>query len=299
MDFPYPAKEIAPCGYHVVVPGRKCDTSLKRVENKNPIFIRFVPKNYLSNDEYLADFGFEFGKGGKAFGWTKDISTRIKQRFGPSKPEIETLIEFPPAPTSDFCNNSAPENLCEPAVWSAKVGKGLFNVRLYIGDPKESFKSDLLVNKKVFTKSLIVEKNKMEIIENVIEDNNGYISISALCTENCEKSVNKLSAIKISPFLYDDDGKNKMEGKEIQSNCGKAFTGGRCNTGPNVLHCIFNDPTVEAAAYCSEDKILKAIPSSYSCKEQIGHYKCVNKMYISEDECKQFCPGKCQAERCV
>lgn len=299
MDFPYPSIDrIAPCGYHVS--GRKCDSSLKRIVNKNPIFIRFVPKGYLSNDDFLSDFGYEFGKGGKPYGWNRDISHRIKQRRNPSKPEIETLVEYPPDPTSIYCNNSAPENLCEPVFWSAKVGKGLFIVRLYIGDPMEVVKSDIQVNKKIFTKGLLVEKNHLEIVEKIVESNNGYISVTANCTENCENSVNKISAIKISPFVYDDEDDNPQGNKkEKPTACGKAFKGGRCDTGPNVLHCIFNDPTVSAALFCTEDKILKAIPNNYSCKDQIGHYKCVNKLYINEDECRQYCPSKCHGERCA
>lgn len=299
MDFPYPSPErIAPCGYHVS--NRKCDSSLKRIINKTPVFIRFVPKRYLSNDEFLSDFGYEFGKGGKPYGWNRDISNRIKQRMNPSKTELETLVEFPPDPTSIYCNNTAPENLCEPVFWTAKVGKGLFIVRLYIGDPKESIKSDISINKKIFTKGLIVEKNKLEIVEKIVESVNGYLNVSANCTENCENSVNKLNAIKISPYLYDDElNKPQDVNKEKLLSCGKSYKGGRCDTGPNVLHCIFNDPTVLSASFCSEDKILKAIPTNYTCKDQVGHYKCVNKIYINEEECKQYCPGPCHGERCV
>lgn len=298
MDFPYPSPDrIAPCGYHIK--GRKCDTSLKKIISRTPVFIRFAPKGYLTTEDTLLDMGYEFGKEGKAYGWNKDISHRIKQRRHPSKVEIETLVEFSPDPTSIYCNNSAPENLCEPVIWSVKVGKGLFVVRLYLGDPKESFKSDLQINKKIFTKGLIVEKNHLEIVENIVESNNGYLTIAAVCTENCENSLNKLSAIKISPFLYDNElNKPSEQTREKSTICGKAFKGGRCDTGPNVLHCIFNDPTVHSASFCSEDKILKAIPNNYSCKDQIGHYKCVNKIYINEDECKEYCPDKCHGERC-
>lgn len=300
MDFPYPYNEkIAPCGYHIK--NRKCDNSLKKITNKSPAFIRFVPTGYLTTDDFLPDFGFEFGKGGKPFGWNRSINDRLKQRFNPSKQELETLIMFPPDSKSIYCNNPAPDNLCEPVSWSAKVGKGLFIVRLYIGDPKESFISDLEVNKKIFTKSMVIEKNKMEIVEKIVESINGFITISASCTENCDNSVNRISAIKITPFIYDDDlDVNPLKGpKETPTNCGKAFTGGRCISGPDVLHCIFNDPTIEAASFCTEDNILKAIPNNYACKDQIGHYKCVKKLYINEDECKLYCPTKCLAERCA
>lgn len=295
----YPdVNHIAPCGTYLK--NRKCDDSLnKKVKNK--VYIRFTPKDYKTNDDFIVDYGQEYGSDKKPYGWNKDISSNIKQRRNASKIVLETLVEFNPDPYSKHCLNPSPEKNCEPVKWYAKVGSGLFIVKLFIGDPNIGFKSDLKVNNKSFTKNKFIEKNKLEIVEEVVESIDDFIEVYADCQEDCEYSMNRLSAIEIIPYSFYKDSiseENVADNNEISLPCGIAYKGGRCDTGPNVLHCVYNDATVAGASFCNGEKILKSISSSYMCKEQIGHYKCVNKVYSNNEECNRFCPTKCKEEKC-
>lgn len=269
--------------------------------NKKSIKFRFVPILYVTNDDYYPDFGYEYGYENKPYGWNKNVTDHIKQRPKPSKQELETLVEFSPDPRSRSCLSPSSEYLCEPIIWSVKIGEGLFKVKLFLGDPQSEFLSDLTVNNKIFTNGLSVSKNTMEIVEQIVESNKGFISIRASCKENCDDSMNRLNAVEITPYqiVDDSDGDNSEKSNEEASTCGQAFTKGRCEAGPDVLHCLFNDPGVHAASFCNVDKVLKAIPSNYVCKDQVGLFKCVKLSYNNQDECRTYCPVQCNSEVCV
>ncbi len=297
FDIPYPNKErISPCGTYIK--GRKClDTELNN-DNKS-IFIRFITKDYnIIENSFTADYGEEYGKNGKQWGWNRNVSKLIKQKSNIllSSPELETYIEFPPSESSILCNNPSNSLICEPINWFIKVGKGVFVVKLFIGDPQNEFKSNFIVNNKLFSNGELFEKNKLYTIEKHVEDINEFITITSQCSTDCDYNYGRLNAIKIT--TYEVFNKELKDSKDDATPCGNGFKGGKCLFGPDVLHCIFNDPTVVSASYCHGDKVLKAIPNDYMCKDQIGHFKCVRKSYINEDECRLYCPSKCENEKC-
>jgi len=226
------------------------------------------------------------------------MSSRLRLRNNPSKPELETLIEFPPSPLSKYCNKPNPETLCEGVTWKVKAGHGRFIVIIYVGDPNSVSKIDLKVNDKYIAKNKIVDKNSLEVFQDIIEANNKYISITSECSENCNKAVSKMNAVEIFPYEAHLNKSDDLT-KEIELNCGSTFKGGRCDTGPNVVHCLFDDPGKTTAKYCNGSQSLISIPNSYKCKEQVGKYKCVFKNYVSEGECKKFCPQDCNGTKCL
>ena len=59
------------------------------------------------------------------------------------------------------------------------------------------------------------------------------------------------------------------------------LTGGQCDTGPNVFHCVFNGPAVKAAAFCNGESSLVSIKPGDKCPEQIGKLKCVKVFFYS------------------
>jgi hypothetical protein len=273
VSMAYPNKnKIHPCGEHLKE--RDCNGSRKRIKNKKPIKIRFVPKSYQNPGKYLPDTGQVYGEDGKQYGWSKDMTSRIRLRSNPSKPELETLVEFPPSPLSKFCNKPNPETLCEGVSWTAKVGSGRFFVRIFVGDPNSVSRIDLKVNDKFMARNKIIEKNTLEIIEDVIEANKQFITITSECSGDCKLAVSKINAIEIFPYdAYLP--KDQEITKEIALNCGNAFKGGRCDTGPNVIHCLLDDAGSSSAKFCNGAQSLIGIPSSYKCKDQVGKFKCV------------------------
>jgi hypothetical protein len=301
ISLPYPNKEkIAACGEKIN--NRNCDGSVRK-EKSNPILIRFVPFDYQSeitveNKGFLYDTGNIFGLNGKPYGWSVDMNNKLFKRINFSKPYLETLAEFPPPSNSKSCTKSRPENLCEPVVWKVKAGKGKFLVKFFVGDPKEDFTINLKANDKYIFKNKMISKNKEEVMEEVIETKNEIIELSSDCEEECDYSKTKINAIQISPIDFEEDH-NETEKIEKASNCGNSFTGGRCNTGPNVIHCLFDSIFISSANFCSVNNALVNIPQNYKCKEHIGQYKCVQKEYSDPTECKMFCPKDCQESKCI
>ena len=274
----YPNKEkIHPCGEQLKE--RDCVGSRNLIKNRKPIKIRFVPKNYQTPGEYLPDIGQLYGQDGKQYGWSKDMSSRIRLRNNPSKPELETLVEFPPSPLSKYCNKPNPETLCEGVSWKVKAGYGKFFVRIFVGDPNSVSRIDLKVNDKYMAKNKIIEKNTLEILEDIIQANKKFITISSECSGDCKIAVSKINAIEIFPY-EDYAPKDDDTTKEIELKCGNIFKGGRCDVGPNVLHCLFDDAGKNTAKFCNGSQSLIGIPSGYKCADQIGKYKCVNVIFI-------------------
>ena len=270
----YPNKEkIHPCGQHLK--DRDCKGSRIILKNQKPVKIRFVPKNYQNPGEYLPDIGQLYGEDGKQYGWSKDMSSRIRLRNNPSKPELETLVEFPPSPLSIFCNKPNPETLCEGVSWKIKAGYGRFIVRIYAGDPNSISTIDLKVNDKYMALNRVIEKNSLEIFEDIIEANKQFITVTSECAGDCKKAVSKINAIEIYPYdAYLP--KDEDLAKEVELKCGSSFKGGRCDKGPNVLHCLFDDPSKNSAKFCNGSQSLVSIQSSYKCKDQAGKFKCVS-----------------------
>jgi hypothetical protein len=292
----YPNPKVKPCGTHFKTVD--CSGSLKNYSSSSPITIRFITKDYATTGEFLPDYGEVYGKSGKPFGFSRNMSKRVISRGTSNKPELETFVEFPPSPLSRYCNKPNPDTNCEPVVWSAWTGPGKFKVKLLIGDILNDINIDFVINGKVVAKSLKIQKNKLHIIEEVIESKGGFITLGSECKENCEYALSKLNAIQISPFEVDEMKKNKKV-SEKKLNCGEAYEKGRCDIGPDVTHCLFEDQSKSSAKFCSGINSLVKIPNDYKCKEQIGKYKCVKVEYDSEEECKKFCPKLCNTTKCL
>jgi len=270
---PYPNKEkIQPCGEYVK--NRECKNSVKKLKEINPILIRFVPEGYNSADDYLSDFGHIIGENSKAYGWSIDMKKNIKQKKNPSKPILETLVEFPPPSNSRSCNKPNPETHCEPVVWKVKVGKGKFHIKIFVGDPEKDSRINIKINNKYIAYNKFVPKNTQEIFEDLLISREKLFEISADCVEECENARTKINAIELIP--YDGNSKKvKVNKSERIIPCGNGLDGGQCDTGPNVLHCIFNSPSVSSAQFCNGDKSLVSIKSGDKCPDQFGKYKCV------------------------
>ena len=214
-----------------------------------------------------------FGSNSKPYGWSKDISNRVRSYLEASKPELKTLIEFPPSPLSKFCKSPSSDTLCEVVTWSVLTGPGKFFLRIFIGDPSVQSVNNLKVNDKYIVQNQIVARNVLKVFEEIVEANSCYINFSPECKANCEYAVTKLNAVEIIPY------KENMETVEAKSSevkiCGNGFVGGRCENGPNVVHCVYDDPSNPVASNCNGRLMLMEVPNSNLCKDQIGKYKCV------------------------
>jgi hypothetical protein len=293
LNYPDESK-IAPCGDHIKT--RNCKGSRRNLKGNKPLKFRFMPSDYSEEGDYIPDNGKKYGETGKAFGWSRDMTSRIKEFNEASKEELHTYIEFYPSPKSKLC--SKPGAICENVKWSAKTGPGLFYVRLYVGDPESKSKVDLMVNDKYFAENKTIKEDDLKIYEGLVEAKNEFITIESNCKVNCQDTVSKLNAVEIIPY---EDKKNAKTppSQEKQENCGNAFTGGRCEKGPDVSHCLFNDPSAEVAGNCTGSLVIMQIPKTYHCKNQIGKYKCVKKVYKNEEECRKFCVNNCKKEQCI
>lgn len=251
---------------------------MKKLKEINPILIRFVPEGYNSADDFLSDFGEVIGQNNKAYGWSIPMKKNIKQRKNPSKPVLETLVEFPPPANSRACNKPNPETHCEPVTWKVKVGKGKFRIKIFVGDPQKDSRVNIKINNKYIAYNKFISRNTMEIFEDILFSKEKLFELSADCLEDCENARTKINAIEIIPF---DGNSNKLKQKKPQKKipCGSGLEGGECDTGPNVLHCLFNSPSVPSAQACNVDKTLVSIKTGDKCPEQIGKFKCV-KVYL-------------------
>jgi hypothetical protein len=295
---PYPNSKVRPCGSHFRE--RDCTGSVKHYISKFPVKIRFINKSYPTTGDYLPDYGDIYGATGKPFGFSRSMVEKVISLGTASKPELETHVKFPPSPLSRYCNKPNPDSNCEPVVWSVWSGTGKFRVKLFIGDPRNEVHADFAINGKSVCRSRKISKNKLEIIDAVVESKGGFINITSECTENCDKALSKLNAVEISPF---DNGSSESSEdsvkKEKKLECGDTYIKGRCDKGPDVGHCLFDDKTNPTAAYCSGSNALMTIPNDYKCKDQVGKYKCVKIEYESEHDCKKYCPKPCKATKCL
>jgi len=291
MNYPDTSR-IAPCGDYVK--NRNCKSSRRGLNKAKPIKIRFMPADYSEEGDYIPDNGKKYGETGKAYGWSRDMASKMKQYNEASKQELHSLVEFLPSPNSKTCK--VPGANCENANWSAKVGAGVFFVRLYVGDPSGKTKVDIMVNDKPLGKGTVGE-DELKVFEGVIEAKNGFIIVSQKCSDKCDEGPSKLNAVEIMP--YEAKPKKKESQSAEKPVCGHAFTGGRCDKGPNVLHCLFEDPSTEAAGNCTGDLVIMTVPKTYQCKDQVGKYKCLKKIYPNVEECKKFCVNNCKNSQCI
>ncbi len=298
IEASYPDKKIIKaCGDRVK--NRDCKGSRNNPNTNRPIKIKFAPSTYNTPGDYLFDKGETFGTNGRAYGWTSDMSNRIKLRLNPSKKEMDTLVEFPPSPKSKFCNTSNPEVLCDKVSWSVKAGFGRFNVKIYVGDPAANTRLDLKVNNEYIVRDTTLTKNELKIYEGSYEAINQFITISSECETDCEYAMSKMNMIEISPFEEGDDDSKEDATKEEADPCGNAISGGRCDTGPDATHCLFENPTAEGGKFCTGELIMMQVPKTYRCVTQRNKYKCVKRDYNDQSLCVINCPGTCQAGKCL
>lgn len=296
MEIMYPnSYKIKPCGEKVK--DRDCKGSRKTVNKDKPYIIKFAPPTYKTPGDYVVDKGEVFGKSGQPYGWSKDMSSRMRVRTGFSKPEMETLVEFSPSPKSKFCNKPNPDVLCDNITWSVKVGHGKFNVKIYVGDPKANTRIDLKVNDDYIVKDRTLGSGNLEIFEGAYDSVNEYITVSSVCLSNCEYAMSKMNMIELFPFK-NEERKEPEPTPERTDPCGNALQGGRCDTGPDVSHCVFDDPADDAAKFCTGELLLVQVSNQYRCPTQRDKFKCVKKKYNDQGQCLDFCPGKCEKGLC-
>ena len=85
----------------------------------------------------------------------------------------------------------------------------------------------------------------------------------------------------------------------MQSGCGEAFEGGRCDQeGANIENCLFKKDD-HHMNNCFGMLHLVDVDHAYFCKDQVGKYKCVKKNFKDQTECEKKCPGKCKAAKCL
>jgi len=187
--------------------------------------IRFITKSYKTTGEFLPDFGGVYGSSGKAYGWSKDISTRFKysENSAPNTPMLETSVHFPPSPLSKYCKKEIPDNICDKVDWSVKVGEGKFVIKLYYGDILVNSKIDLSINGESVV-SKVIEKGKLEMFEKVVESVQSFISISSNCEKDCDFSMAKLNAVELVP--YEETVVSEKDVQELEVGCGGSVTKG-------------------------------------------------------------------------
>jgi hypothetical protein len=224
------------------------------------------------------------------------MKAHIRQYNEAAKQYLHTFIEFPPSQKSKIC--AAPGAQCDRVTWSVRTGIGKYFVRLYVGDPQNNSKVDFEMNGVWLARNKIVKKGKLKIFEGVVEAKNEFLVLKDKCETNCSFSSAKLNAIEVSPY----EEKKKLEAPvtlESPTTCGHAFNGGRCESGPDVLHCLFEDPSREVAGNCTGSLVIMAIPKTYHCKDQVGKYKCLKKVYANNDECQKYCVNDCKRNQCI
>lgn len=291
-------KKITECGTHL--PQRDCQGSKFNSNNTTktlPITIRFAPKNYNKAGPYMIDSGDIFGKTGLPFGWSRDMSNRMRMRTGASQSALETLVEFPPDQKSKFCNKAIPDTNCDKVTWSIKVGHGKFNVKLSIGDSQGNSRVDLSINNKPFVDNATIEKGNLQTFEGDFNSINEMLTISSKCKNDCEYAMAKLNQIEIAPYK-NPEADIPEPTPTVEDPCGNAETGGKCDIGPDILNCLYDDPLVDVAKYCNGNSLMVQVPSDYKCPTQRNKYKCVLRKFETQAECLNYCPLTCTSGLC-
>ncbi len=294
----YPNKKVVKaCGDKVK--NRDCKGSRKDTNKNRPIKVKFVSQSYNTPGDFLLDKGQTFGKCGKAYGWSKDMSGRIKPRQGGNKPELDSLVEFPPDSKSKFCNKPSPDVLCDKVNWSVKVGHGKFNVKIYVGDPQANTKVDLKINDDYIAENTTVPKGELKVFEGAFDSLNEYLTIKSDCKDDCEYAMSKMNMVEVYPFEEKSRKEPEPEPEQRDNTCGNAISGGKCSKGPDVTHCVFEDASDEGTKFCTGNMLLVEVSKQYRCVQQRGKFKCVKRKYKDQGECVFYCPGKCERSMCL
>lgn len=292
LSFP-DKKKISECGTHL--PQRNCNGSKLNSNNTAkilPIIIRFAPKNYNKQGPYIIDSGEIFGKMGYPFGWSRDMSNRLRMNQGTNQLPIDTLIEFPPDQKSKFCNKSIPDTNCDKATWSIKVGHGKFRVKVYVGDIRGNSRIDISINNKPLVEGLIIEKNNLQTFEGEFSSINEMLTVSSMCKNDCEFAMTKINQIEISPYK-NRETEVPEPSPIVEDPCGNAISGGKCDTGTDILNCLYDHPLYEVGKYCNGNSFMVHVPADYKCPTQRNKYKCVTRKFQTQRLCLHYCPLTC------
>jgi hypothetical protein len=297
LSFP-DRRKIKECGSHLK--SRDCSGSIFNLgnsKNSAPVVIKFAPNSYRKSGPYLLDFGEVFGTNGHAYGWSRNMESRMRVRADATDDILDTLVEFPPDKESKFCNKAIPDMDCDKVEWSIKTGHGKFNVKMFIGDTNGNSRIELSVNGKPFIKDVTLEKKNLQTFEGDFVAVNQMITVTSNCRNDCEYAMAKLNMIKISQFNAEDDKLPEPTPRK-EDTCGNAESGGRCDTGPDIINCLYDDPLVDVLKYCSGNSFMVQVPDTYKCATQRNRFKCVIRKFEDNKECLKYCPLSCSKGIC-
>lgn len=286
---------IAPCG--VKIKGRDCKGSLSDEVKK--INIRFAPKNYKSRGDFIVDNGLPFGTNNQAYGWSKQMGNNIRSfdiqrnlNWNNYDNIVESYVEFPPNKKSKYCGSSI--TACDSVSYTIKAGPGKFVVKLFTHIVGSISQVDFQVNGNEVAHNISIPKGERKIFETVVESINDNIEITTECSDNCFYSMSRLNMIQI--FQYSEeiprDEPDRIAEGDICEN--RIKRGKDCESGESdVLYCVFQNSNSLGAAKCSGNYTKIKLPTPYKCPEAAGLDYCIKKVFISEKECNNYCPGLC------
>jgi hypothetical protein len=156
----------------------------------------------------------------------------------------------------------------------------------------------LKINDQYIVEGKTIEKGKLEIYEASVDSINEFITISSECRKDCEYSMSKLNMVEIFPFKEEDKAEQGTT-PEQKDPCGNAIFGGNCDKGPDVTHCLFDDPSMESAKFCTGNLMMVQVSKTNRCTSQREKFKCIKRQYKDQTECIEFCPGKCEKGMCL
>ena len=293
--FNHPSENLKLCGE--MIKNRDCKGSRKNFTIQ-PIKIRFAPSTYTKPSTAEYDDGDVYGKCGKSYGWSTDMSKNMREKQGARQAELETYVEFNYNENSEKCSEASYEYSCENATWSAKVGYGRYTVKLYVGHPFVPSLVNFRMNEEPLAVNKNIEPGTLETLMTQVDSIDQKITIRGDCMVNCKDARTILNMVEIYPFV--ETPLNTEVGLATNaSSCNNAIKGGQCITGGgNIVHCLYDSPQSPGANFCGGTNIFLKVPNGYKCTDQLGKYKCVKRTYESESECLKFCPQPCRNEKC-
>eukprot|EP00742_Colponemidia_sp_Colp-10_P013875 GILJ01015707.1.p1 GENE.GILJ01015707.1~~GILJ01015707.1.p1 ORF type:complete len:1281 (+),score=234.65 GILJ01015707.1:129-3845(+) len=267
------------------------------------IRINFQSKDLKSAVKgYLMDKGELFGDRGNGFsyGWSRDIRANGRSRqMNPDK-VLDSLILFPPAEKSQWCQKSNPVVSCAPAEWSLAVVNGKYKVKVTVGDPKYKAGYNIQINGKKFINEKVLRENQFDTVAGDVDVPDGYVRVTADCFNNCEAVWSRISAIEVEPVVKAPVAGNGASGGKTggpyakptkELGCGGSYQGGRCEDGSNSENCIYDD--MSQVVKCTGSLVVVSVPKSHPCIDQRSKAKCVKKAYVKKEECTLHCPLQC------
>ena len=292
-------KNVQECGKKIK--GRDCKGT--KTNDIKKINIRFGPKTYKSEGDYLLDHGEVYGHKGQPYGWSREMKESMKyikptEKLGWAdfKNISESYASFPPSSKSKFCPN--PRVSCDKATYSINVGEGRFMVRVFIQVPGIS-QVDLSANGVELAKSKIIQSHKRVVLEAVVDSLDGMIELDPECYDNCFYSYTKINMIQVYPFSEEKKEKDDNTPIDEGTICSGKFKKGKdCESGESdVLHCVFQGENTEGHSKCTGQYIKSKFPLVYeSCPEVAGMDYCIRRKYSGQTECEDYCPGECNKQ---